>query len=584
MRTTAVGMRWWLVAAAFMLAATPAGATSYAVRVRWRPSADTAVTGYRVYRRVTGASFSLALDAGLPMLQADGTLGALVQGLAGCTGYGFAVTAYHADRSESALSNEVTISYAAAAPLIDTDHDGLVNSAEDRNLNCVVDPGETDPDRADTDGDGVLDGQDACQGTAAGAAVNASGCSCAQITCDDGNPCNGVETCQAGVCQRGVAPSCDDGNACTQDACNSTTGCTHTPIAGCTACTTAASCNDGNPCTTDSCVGGQCAHVVVADGTSCSDGNYCNGAETCRAGVCQPGVAPSCDDGNPCTQDSCGGTGCVHTTIPGCSTCTAAASCNDGNPCTTDSCVGGVCAHTAVSDGTSCSDGLYCNGAETCHAGSCTAGTAIVCDDGNACTADACDETQKACTYTPVPDGTPCDDNNVCTSNDTCTAGVCGAATAHAVLAVAANEDSTITVLRMRTTGGGTSVTARAVFPAPDGLALDLDGVALELRDETGRLVYEKTVARNLFDQAPNRAVYRQDDRATGGALTRIELRARGTRATLALRAVVPAQPVGLAALVSDTTGSTELRWSLQSKSGCVKGKGSCKTRGVLCR
>jgi len=40
----------------------------------------------------------------------------------------------------------------------DTDDDGIVDGAEDANHNGVVDPGETDPCNADTDGDGMPDG------------------------------------------------------------------------------------------------------------------------------------------------------------------------------------------------------------------------------------------------------------------------------------------------------------------------------------------------------------------------------------------------------------------------------------------
>ncbi len=39
------------------------------------------------------------------------------------------------------------------------------------------------------------------------------------VECDDGLWCNGPETCQGGVCKAGVAPTCDDGLACTQDVC-----------------------------------------------------------------------------------------------------------------------------------------------------------------------------------------------------------------------------------------------------------------------------------------------------------------------------------------------------------------------------
>lgn len=48
-------------------------------------------------------------------------------------------------------------------------------------------------------------------------------------TCDDGDPCNGVETCDAtsGTCVPGSALPCDDGMACTTDSCMAGVGCQH---------------------------------------------------------------------------------------------------------------------------------------------------------------------------------------------------------------------------------------------------------------------------------------------------------------------------------------------------------------------
>jgi len=65
--------------------------------------------------------------------------------------------------------------------------------------------------------------------------------------------------------------ACDDGNACTVDACDVSSGaCSHVPTV----------CNDGNECTLDSCdtVSG-CQAAAVTDGTPCTAG-------TCTAGVC----------------------------------------------------------------------------------------------------------------------------------------------------------------------------------------------------------------------------------------------------------------------------------------------------------
>ncbi|MEQ9061232.1 MAG: hypothetical protein RLW61_17615 [Gammaproteobacteria bacterium] len=50
--------------------------------------------------------------------------------------------------------------FAGFRPLaaIDSDNDGIADGAEDANCNGIVDAGETDPDNADTDGDGIQDG------------------------------------------------------------------------------------------------------------------------------------------------------------------------------------------------------------------------------------------------------------------------------------------------------------------------------------------------------------------------------------------------------------------------------------------
>jgi hypothetical protein len=51
-------------------------------------------------------------------------------------------------------------------------------------------------------------------------------------------------------------------------------------------------CDDGNPCTVDSCSDLGCTHAPLS-GVSCSDGNWCNGQETCQAGSCKAGSPPS---------------------------------------------------------------------------------------------------------------------------------------------------------------------------------------------------------------------------------------------------------------------------------------------------
>ncbi len=49
-----------------------------------------------------------------------------------------------------------------------------------------------------------------------------------------------------------------------------------------------------------------------------------------------------------------------------------------------------------------CDNGAFCDGEETCVDGACEPGEAVVCDDSDDCTRDACDETTDACVFTPL--------------------------------------------------------------------------------------------------------------------------------------------------------------------------------------
>ena len=63
----------------------------------------------------------------------------------------------------------------------DTDGDGVSDGDEIAN--------GTDPLNPDSDWDGINDGNDDCPGTLPGDVADPEGCSCAQKTCDDSNPC-----------------------------------------------------------------------------------------------------------------------------------------------------------------------------------------------------------------------------------------------------------------------------------------------------------------------------------------------------------------------------------------------------------
>ena len=94
-------------------------------------------------------------------------------------------------------------------------------------------------------------------------------------------------------------PSCDDGNACTEDQCAEPTGCAHTPIA----------CDDGDVCTLDECdPASGCAHTALVgccNADSECAGDRCTTGARCLSHACAEGTPVSCDDGDPCTVDRC---------------------------------------------------------------------------------------------------------------------------------------------------------------------------------------------------------------------------------------------------------------------------------------
>jgi arylsulfatase A-like enzyme len=65
---------------------------------------------------------------------------------------------YQAPRDRLATGNPITPPIMPVLATVDTDNDGIPDNTEDPNLNGWVDPGETDPDKQDSDDDGTVDG------------------------------------------------------------------------------------------------------------------------------------------------------------------------------------------------------------------------------------------------------------------------------------------------------------------------------------------------------------------------------------------------------------------------------------------
>jgi len=308
-------------------------------------------------------------------------------------------------------------------------------------------------------------------------------------SCDDGNLCTQQDLCNAdgecvgaeldcspladqcstaacdpatGQCDVQIQPGqvCDDGNLCTPDeTCDGFGACVgnyDASIEGC-GCLTPEDCDDGLDCTVDVCASDGTCSNVPSEGT-CVIGGACyeegdlkpdNACQSCNTAASQLAwTAITCQDDNPCTEESCDpASGCVFAPND-------AATCDDADPCTPDDhCANGVCTGTcecredvdctatadqctrmacvdyqcvqipdAAADGTACDDGQFCTTGETCSAGLCVGGSPTDCasaGDGN-CLQGVCDEASDACVAEPKPATATCDDGDKCTVGDTC--------------------------------------------------------------------------------------------------------------------------------------------------------------------
>ncbi|MEB2283232.1 MAG: hypothetical protein B6D46_05675 [Polyangiaceae bacterium UTPRO1] len=147
-----------VLAVLITLAGSAVTARAYSVVIRWTAADDPTIAGYLVHVRPEGGPERDPIDIPRPRRDKSGRFEAVLGDLAVETTYTFTINAYDANGTAGELSNPYTIGYRQAARVVDSDHDGLVDADEDRNLNQRVDPGETDRLVADSDGDGVPDG------------------------------------------------------------------------------------------------------------------------------------------------------------------------------------------------------------------------------------------------------------------------------------------------------------------------------------------------------------------------------------------------------------------------------------------
>ncbi|MCC6848691.1 MAG: fibronectin type III domain-containing protein [Deltaproteobacteria bacterium] len=147
-----------VTAVVLALAGSASCVEAYSVTIRWSTDGDSSIAGYRLHVQPAGAAERAPIDVPRPRRDLSGRFESVIADLRVESTYTFTISAYDGLGTESERSNPYTIGYTEAARVVDSDHDGLPDAAEDLDLDQQVDSGETNRLVADTDGDGVPDG------------------------------------------------------------------------------------------------------------------------------------------------------------------------------------------------------------------------------------------------------------------------------------------------------------------------------------------------------------------------------------------------------------------------------------------
>ena len=310
--------------------------------------------------------------------------------------------------------------------------------------------------------------------------------------CDDGDACTTQDVCVSGLCRGFGTETCDDGNACTTDSCDPDLGCQHvannlpcddgdrctigdhcsfgicSPVVNVCSCgsdedcpasaasspcygeykcgkddkchleiASALSCPTDSPgsCGTWTCdeTLGACVQHSLPNDTPCNDQDACTTEDRCVFGVCVGVGALECEDGEPCSFNTCHPEwGCVFDVEAA-----NGRDCDDGNFCTSgEQCLHGQCFGAESTcecfEDEDCGehdDDDPCTGTYACQDNRCVVvpETVVVCATlfSNPCVTSACNPGTGLCEATLMADGTACEDQDACTVDDRCVGGTC---------------------------------------------------------------------------------------------------------------------------------------------------------------
>ncbi|MCC7538535.1 MAG: hypothetical protein IT379_20090, partial [Deltaproteobacteria bacterium] len=175
-------------------------------------------------------------------------------------------------------------------------------------------------------GDGFVTGTEECEdlNDASGDGCEPGTCqrSCElDSECDDGQACDGIETCSPVLFLCLAGRPLDEGTPCTLTAGGAGTcrsGTCATGGCGNGAPDPGEQCDDGDTMDGDGC-DNDCTYSCTTT-ADCDDGNPCNGMESCfeASHSCIVGRPPDCADANACTADACSPAmpgGCTHVPV-----------------------------------------------------------------------------------------------------------------------------------------------------------------------------------------------------------------------------------------------------------------------------